>query len=178
MRRFQVYGVLGASLLLAACSDSSGEGGSCTLMDVNGEPDLTGPPQFSATSATTNDVVRLSVPIDADTAYISVWMVSSIESSNIYLYKVLEEAVTPGAQTWQADINLSAYSLGRYFADIEVCNNLNGCSGTNTGIGASYSYDLTALNTSNYARRIFWNNGAVNNSAQDACFSIPYLTVN
>ena len=178
MRRFQVYVALGASLLLAACGDSGGGGGSCTLMDVSGEPDLTGPPQFSVTSATKNDVVTLSVPIDADTAYISVWMVSSLEQSNIFLYKVLEEAVTPGEQIWQANINLSNYQASNYFADIEVCNNLNGCSGTNTGIGVSYSYDLTLSTSSNYSRRIYWNNGSVNNSAQNACFSISYLTVN
>jgi len=171
--------VASIALMVTLMSCSNGDDSpSCTFALHGGEPDLTAAPSFSASSVSVGSMATLFVPVDADTSHIRIALIGGINSNNIYVEQLVAEAVVPGAQTLQYQIDTSAYTPGSYYPDIDLCDNSNDCSGVNSGIGVAYTYSLFAANSAHYTRRLFWNNGSVNGAESDACLNIPYMAVN
>ena len=166
--------------VLAACS--SGGGGSasegCTVISVAGEPDLTNKPSFTMNTLTAGDLVTITVPVDADVSFIKLQMVSSLLETNIYVEPVASEAVIPGDQNWQYEIDTSGYVAGSYFPDIELCSDPNSCTGLSSGKGVSYFNNNFNTTDTNFVRKVVWDNGAVDKNNANSCIGIPYLKVN
>jgi len=169
-------------LLVTSCGDGSDNGGdaasACSFSLHANEPDLSAAPYFSANTVSVGNSVDLFVPVDAQTAYIGIWMISSIQRNDLVITKVVEEAIVPGEQTlrYQIVTNATDYPPGAYFADIELCDNSNSCSGANVGTGVAYSYSVYNPDLNNYWREVFYKNGPVREGSS-ACFKMTYLTV-
>jgi len=182
--KFSLYIVLlCASFFIASCSSDSGGGGTAkctTITEHPGEPDLTGIPSFSPTTVTAGQLVTISVPLDADVANIHLVLESSYLQNTIYVQDIVQQAVTPGVQTWQYVIDTTGFTPGSYFADLDLCTDPNNCSNLSTGIGIAYFNTSISDPTPNYMRGKFWDNGSINSYSNysDACIKIPFVTIN
>lgn len=170
----------GLCVFMASCGGGGDGGGniaSCSdIISIAGEPDMTGAPYFSASTVTAGDLVTISVPIDADVAHISLSMISDLQATNISIVSVVSEAVTPGEQVWQYQIDTTNYDASVYYPDIDLCTDSNSCTGASAGIGVAYSVSI--MDYYNYYRRQFWNNGLVNDTETAACMRVPFVRVN
>lgn len=171
------------SLFIASCAGDGGGGDSAkcgTITEHPGEPDLTGIPSFSPSSVNVGDMVTISVPLDADVANIHLVLESSFLLNTIYVEDIVQQAITPGVQTWQYVIDTTGFTPGTYFADLDLCTDPSTCSSLSPGIGIAYFNTSISDPSPNYMRGKFWDNGSVNSYSNysDACIKIPFVTVN
>ena len=169
--------LFGAAVILSACGGSDGSTAACSLISVDGQPDMTGAPSFDVSSVdNVSGSVTITVPIDADVARINLNMISTSGAMG-YLEPVVQEAIlTPGAQDWQYVISTAGYTPGTYFADIELCTDSTTC--LNSGIIVGYTDISLHGDSENYMRVLSYNNGPVVSPVyEDSCIKKPSITV-
>lgn len=174
-----IVSLLGSVVLLTACASGSGSGSStsCEPVENAGEPDILGAPTFASDTVTRGDTVSVNIPIDADTAYVSVNLFSADRSN--YGGGGEHYVSTAGEQMITVSITTSLGTpLDDYFPLINVCTDFGSCTGSSgsTGIAVAYTTDALSSPGPDYARTKYYDGTDVSESSQ-SCMAVPYVAI-
>ncbi len=174
-----VMSLFGVVVLLSGCGGGGGgdERAACDPVDVAGDPDIMGAPTFTPVTITSGDTVTLNVPVDADTAYVSVNLYS-MDRSN-YAGGVEHTIFSPGAQTLSLDIaTLLSAPAGDYFPLINVCTDYYSCvsAPASTGVAVAYATDSLTSPGPEYMRLKYFDGTSVAETGQ-TCLPVPYVVI-
>ncbi len=149
---------------------AAGAGGGCSNAETSGEPDLTAVPTLSANTASAGSVVTVSVPVDAETGYISVNL-SNADPSTPSIAGGMNMA-TSGSETVDVNVTLlGTAAAGTYFPIINLCESEQACLVDQVGI--AYTRGTSVSEPYN---RVSYS-GTTTADPTQTCYSIPTLTV-
>jgi hypothetical protein len=142
----------------------------CSAKEHPGQPDLTSSPSISDATASPGSTVTVSVPVDAETGYVSVNL-SNANPSTPGLAGATNVA-TPGSETVSVVISvLGIAEPGTYFPIVNLCSSEQACLVDLVGV----SYTRAATVSEPYNRVEYAGTDVTGTSP--TCFGIPTLDI-
>lgn len=175
-----------AAAYLTACGggggggSSAGPAGPCVVADVPGVPNLMGEPFFSPTSVPPGGSVDVNIPIDSDTGFITVTLLTAHRSPAAL--PVNHPVSLIGDQTAVVTVTVNSGAADDlYFPQLNLCTDFGSCVGSpsSTGKGVAYTTDDLTLPGPNYIGFTYADSGTIppDPPVEETCLEVPYLSV-
>ena len=149
----------------------------CTGNEAN-QPDLTGAPRWSSSSAHFGDTMKLYVPVDAETGFVSVVVNDTRNENSIFAGSGANYSITPGrTQTVEVLVKINPSVRGKYFPIITLCRSSEACISSETGLRIIYGgpRETNVMSGTNYNR--VCKEGSKSLTSKMSSYGIPILGV-